>query len=338
MKLATGAVVLGAVLLAFAAYQGTVRPSDGLGDIPSEVRTAFYLWQKQYNVNFKCLKDMGYRMGIFAQTYAKIKEVNAQQKDYELGLNQFAHLKYEEFKAKYTGFNFDPNYERNVEETNEVKQTPTSVDWRQQGAVNPIKNQGQCGSCWAFSATAAVEGIWKISGHTLISFSEQQLVDCSTSYGNQGCNGGLMDNAFKYINAKGQETEATYPYKAVQGTCKYNSGSVVGKISGYTDVAKNSCSGLLAQAANQVVSVAIDAQNIMNYKSGIFNNANCGTSLDHGVAVVGYGADSSGNTFWIVRNSWGTSWGEQGYIRMSRSVSTTTGICGICMAASSPKA
>lgn len=338
MKAITGIAVLGAALLAIAALQGRHKPVEG--SIGAPVRQAFTSWMKQYKMTFATPVEFKYRLSVFAKNLAYIKEVNGQQKDYQLGLNQFSHLTYVEFKAKYTGLNYDPEYERNIEEDNSVGQTPTSVDWRTQGAVNPVKNQGQCGSCWAFSATAAIEGIWKIAGNTLQNLAEQQMVDCSTSFGNQGCNGGLMDNAFKYIiSVKGQEPTSSYPYTAVQGTCRFSATKIVSKISGYSDVPKNNCKTLLTFAAAQPTSVAIDAQKIMNYQSGVFSDANCGTSLDHGVAVVGYGTDPSSNKqFWIVRNSWGASWGEQGYIRMDRNVMTTTGICGICMSASAPKA
>jgi len=336
MKAVVGVAVLGAILLAFSGFQSHKKIGT---QVEAPVKEAFAAWAKQYSVTFATPVEYKYRLGVFAKTLANIKMVNSQQNDYELGLNQFSHMDYAEFKAKHTGFNYNPNAERNVEVDNSLRQAPTSVDWRTQGAVNPVKNQGNCGSCWAFSATAAVEGIWKISGHTLQNLAEQQLVDCSAKFGNQGCNGGLMDDAFKYlISVKGQEPTSAYPYTAKQGLCKFNAGNIVASISGYADVAKNSCAQLLTAAAKQVVSVAIDAQNIQSYKSGIFSNANCGTSLDHGVSVVGYGADSSNTPYWIVRNSWGATWGEQGYIRMSRAVSTTTGICGICMSASYPKA
>jgi KDEL-tailed cysteine endopeptidase len=339
MKAITGIAVLGAVLLAYTALQGRQKIVGAQVEAP--IREAFAAWAKEYKVIFATPVEYKYRLSVFAKTLAYIKEVNNKQNDYELGLNQFSHMTYEEFKPKYTGLNYNPNYERNiVEEEINLKQAPTSVDWRTQGAVNPVKNQGQCGSCWAFSATAAIEGIWKIAGNTLQNLAEQQMVDCSAAFGNNGCNGGLMDNAFKYIiSVKGQEPTSTYPYTAVKGTCKFSSAKIAAHISGYADVPKNNCKTLLTFATAQPTSVAIDATKIQSYKSGVFSDALCGTNLDHGVAVVGFGTDApTGKQFWIVRNSWGASWGEQGYIRMDRNVSPTTGICGICMAASAPKA
>jgi len=304
--------------------------------VNTPVKEAFTAWMKEYKMTFATPKEFNYRLAVFGQTLAKITEVNSQQNDYKLGLNKFSHMTYEEFKAKYTGLQVPADYTRVLREESSMLQQSASVDWRTQGAVNPIKDQGQCGSCWAFSATAGMEGIWKISGNSLQNQAEQQLVDCSTSFGNNGCNGGWMDYAFKYIiSVGGQMPTSAYPYTATQGKCKFAASQIVAKIKGYNDVPKGDCATLLKFATAQPTSVAIDAQAIMNYQSGIFNNRFCGTQLDHGVAVVGYGTSGSQN-FWIVRNSWGTSWGEQGYIRMDRDVMPKTGICGICQAASAP--
>jgi len=172
----------------------------------------------------------------------------------------------------------------------------------------------------------------------LQNFAEQQLVDCSTLYGNHGCNGGLMDNAFKYIMSKGLTLTANYPYKAVNGKCDTQAVSKkVAHISSYKDVSANDSSALQAAASQRVVSVAIQANAIMSYTGGVFDNDACGTQLNHGVSVVGYGNDSaSGKNFWIVRNSWGATWGEQGYIRMVIKPGKSQGECGINMDPSYP--
>ncbi len=202
----------------------------------------------------------------------------------------------------------------------ELDITVGDVDWTSQGAVTAIKNQGQCGSCWAFSTTGALEGLSKIGYGSLQSFSEQQLVDCSGSYGNQACNGGLMDNAFKYVKDHGIVHEDEYPYKAVKQTCSKNGGPF--KISGFTDI-KN-CNDLANALTGRPISVAVDASNWSSYKTGIFNN--CATKLNHGVLLTGVTGGA-----WRVKNSWGTSWGEQGFIRL-----TAGNTCGICNVASYP--
>ena len=185
---------------------------------------------------------------------------------------------------------------------------------------------------------AATEGITKLSTGSLVSLSEQELVDCDVDGMDQGCNGGLMDNAFDFIiNNGGLATEASYPYKAADGTCKTKKSAAT--ITGYEDVPANSESSLLKAVAKQPVSVAIDAggSDFQHYSSGVFTGE-CGTELDHGVTAVGYGTDTDGTKYWLIKNSWGTSWGEKGYIKMQRDVDAEEGLCGIAMQASYPTA
>ncbi|KAF9591097.1 hypothetical protein IFM89_001441 [Coptis chinensis] len=218
---------------------------------------------------------------------------------------------------------------------------PSSMDWRKKGAVTPIKDQGQCGSCWAFSTVASMEGITQLTTGTLISLSEQELVDCDVNGEDQGCEGGLMDDAFDFIvQNHGLATEGTYPYKAIDGTCdKKKEASHAANITGHEDVPANDEKALLKAVANQPIAVAIDAggSDFQFYSSGVFTGE-CGTQLDHGVTAVGYGTASDGTKYWLVKNSWGTAWGENGYIRMQRDIGAAEGICGIAMMASYPTA
>jgi KDEL-tailed cysteine endopeptidase len=256
---------------------------------------------------------------------------------YKLAVNHLADMTEEEYKQLlgYRKISNDlPQYE--ILDTSSV---PVSVDWRDQGAVNAVKNQGSCGSCWAFSAVAAIEGRHAISSGQLLSLSEQQLVDCSKSFGNLGCRGGEMDSAFKYAEQNALELESVYPYKGVGGTCQYKSTEGQVTVIDFVDVAPNDPDQLKAAVAEGPVSVAIEADKMVFqfYSSGVFSSTSCGTNLDHGVVVVGYGSEN-GKDYWIVRNSWGASWGEQGYIRIQNTGAKDAGICGINMQPSYPKA
>jgi cathepsin L len=254
-----------------------------------------------------------------------VREHNAKNSDYQMSYTgPFAAMTNEEYKQTlgYKPENTWGSLPRLGEHV--ATEAPTSVDWTTKGAVTPVKNQGQCGSCWAFSTTGSTEGAWKLAGNALASLSEQQLVDCDKV--DDGCSGGLMDNGFKFLKSNGACSESSYPYKATDGTCKQSSCDMVipaGGVTGYTDVSGES--DLESAVAQQPVSVAIEADQsgFQLYSSGVFTGS-CGTQLDHGVLAVGYGTDG-GQAYWKVKNSWGASWGDNGYIRMAKG----TNQCGI---------
>ncbi|KAG0525079.1 hypothetical protein BDA96_06G024600 [Sorghum bicolor] len=252
---------------------------------------------------------------------AFVESFNANKNNkFWLGVNQFADLTTEEFKANK---GFKPTSAEKVPTTGfkyenlSVSALPTAVDWRTKGAVTPIKNQGQCGCCWAFSAVAAMEGIVKLSTGNLISLSKQELVDCDTHSMDEGC-------------------EVQLPYKAVDGKCKGGSKSAA-TIKGHEDVPVNNEAALMKAVANQPVSVAVDASDrtFMLYSGGVMTGS-CGTELDHGIAAIGYGMESDGTKYWILKNSWGTTWGEKGFLRMEKDITDKRGMCGLAMKPSYP--
>ncbi|KAL4185714.1 hypothetical protein AMTRI_Chr10g7330 [Amborella trichopoda] len=306
----------------------------------SSMSARFEQWMAIHGRQYMDAREKEQRSQIFEENLKFIDSVNAEGRPYKLSANKFADLTNDEFRVTRMGFKGHecaarasdaPFMYANVS-------APTSMDWRKKGAVTPVKDQGQCGCCWAFSAVAAMEGIHQIKTGKLVSLSEQEVVDCDTKGEDQGCNGGLMDDAFKFIiNNHGLTTEAKYPYKAVDGTCKKAS-SIAATITGYEDVPTNNEKALLKAVTSQPVSVAIDASGyeFQFYSGGIFTG-NCGTELDHGVTAVGYGT-SGGTKYWLVKNSWGEQWGEAGYIRMQRDVASKEGLCGIAMQPSYPTA
>jgi len=214
---------------------------------------------------------------------------------------------------------------------------PATWNWVPKGAVTHIKNQQQCGSCWSFSTTGSTEGCHFITTKKLVALSEQNLMDCSTSEGNQGCDGGLMTQAMDYIiSNKGVDTEKSYPYTAEDGTCHFSKANIGATLKSYTNVNTGDENDLQAKVYLGPTSVAIDASqsSFQFYNSGVYSDPDCSTSqLDHGVLAVGWGTDS-GSAYWIVKNSWGTDWGQQGYIWMSRNKNNQ---CGIATMATLPK-
>lgn len=286
--------------------------------------------------------ERDYRNSVYNNNIAKIHLHNLGDHSWSMGVNKFADLTADEFAARYTGGLLAPK-RRSLRSKYSIAPLnttalPTSVDWTTKGAVTPIKNQEQCGSCWAFSTTGSVEGAWFLAKGNLTSLSEQQLVDCSGPEGNQGCNGGLMDQAFQYIiDNKGITTEEAYPYTAQDGTCQSSGKPIAATLSGYKDVTANSETALLTAIAQQPVSVAVEAdQNVFQFYTGGVMDSTCGTALDHGVLAVGYGTES-GKDYYKVKNSWGADWGMKGYILLARGAKfNPSGQCGIQMVASYP--
>ena len=239
-------------------------------------------------------------------------------------MNKFSDWTEEEFEAILT-------YQETMHADTIVEVEPSAnavpIDWRTLGAVQAIKDQGSCGSCWSFSAVSAVESAWEIAHGTLFSLSEQQLVDCHVC---DGCNGGSSETAFVYYQTHYAMTEASYPYKGVDGTCQYNINDNAGvETTGYSTTTPGDINEMQSVLAQQPIAISIYVNlKFQLYQSGIFNDINCPTqSHNHAVNIVGWGRDStSGLDYWILRNSWGTGWGESGYMNVQ--INQGPGICG----------
>jgi len=309
---------------------------------------AFEKFVKDFEKAYETAEEKATRYGIFKENRVYIKKMNEDNDGVTFDINQFADLTHDEFAEKYIGGGVKPELKKMWEGVPYLGQhkysgaaLPDSVDWVSKGAVTPVKNQGQCGSCWAFSTTGSLEGAWEIATGKLVSLSEQQLVDCSKAEGNQGCNGGLMDNGFTYFKTAAACTEESYPYDAASGTCKADKCTKAiaeGDVTGFKDVSHDDANALKEAVATGPVSIAIEADKgaFQFYKSGVMSQK-CGTQLDHGVLLVGYGTEN-GKDYWKVKNSWGASWGEEGYILLDRGSSPdgAAGECGLMQQASYP--
>jgi len=303
------------------------------------------LWKNTHNKRYSDAEEH-VRRAIWESNLNKVQQHNLQADlgvhSYWLGMNKFADLTIDEFVKQMNGYNVTMRQSRAPNQRvfafdPTLGDLPDTVDWRDKGYVTGIKDQGQCGSCWAFSSTGSLEGQHFKATGKLVSLSEQNLVDCSTKQGNQGCNGGLMDQAFDYIKVNnGIDTEDSYPYEAVDDECRFKAANVGATDTGFTDITSKDESALQqAVATVGPISVAIDASHssFQLYKKGVYNELFCSqTRLDHGVLAVGYGTDS-GKDYWLVKNSWGTGWGDEGYIKMTRNKRNQ---CGIATAASYP--
>lgn len=285
--------------------------------------TEFRTFLDTHRVGYGTTEEYNYRLGVFQANLARIEELNAANPHATFGVNQFADRTPEEM-SKLMNLQV-PRQSSTAKFIPAVNAQP--VDWTEMWAT--VKDQGQCGSCWAFSATAAFEARYALAqGQKTVTtlFAEQELVDCDPK--SYGCNGGWMDNAFEYLETHGFCTEAQYPYTARDGTCKATSCTSGPSDKAYVDIPSKNEDSLISQLANGPVSVAVDASTWSFYKSGVMTS--CGTGLNHGVTLVAY--NPNGTAYSKIRNSWGRSWGEAGYIRIAAGKDT----CGYADVASYP--
>jgi len=319
-----------------------------------DLTKAWHEFKQEFNKIYETLHEDEQRMKIWLENLLHIENHNEKFHNNEstckLKMNDFGDLTNEEFVAQRNGYKLEMKKD-NVSQRPPVymldldydeSKLPKNVDWREEGYVTEVKDQGQCGSCWSFSTTGALEGQMKRKTGTLVSLSEQNLIDCSRREGNMGCNGGLMDNAFSYIKEQhGIDSEASYPYEMRDDQpCRFKESEIAGEDVGFVDIPQFSERHLADALATQgPVSVAIDAahRSFQFYSEGIYYEPRCSpTQLDHGVLAVGYGVDETldgHNQYWIVKNSWSERWGDKGFIKMAKGRDNH---CGIATAASYP--
>ncbi|GMI27092.1 hypothetical protein TeGR_g2518 [Tetraparma gracilis] len=341
---------------------------------PSYYEGKFEAWMKEHSIEIS-KEEYDVRLGHFSELDDRIELHNAKNMTYTLGHNEYSHMSWEEFreaknigspmpeKPHLLGLSRDESNKHTADgppafadhwwcfadwmpfcgdSPSDNDDIDMTSDWVEKGGVTDVKDQGSCGSCWSFSTTGAVEGAYFLKTGSLVAFSEQQLVDCDIDGDDAGCNGGLMDNAFKWIKSNGGLCkEDDYAYKAKQGTCQTTCEEVDGSaVSAWVDV-QQSDKAMESALDQQPVSIAIEAdqRDFQSYSGGVLT-ASCGTNLDHGVLAVGYGTmkfeGADDIDYYRVKNSWGPSWGKDGYIYLERGVSQSGGQCGMLMAASYP--
>lgn len=293
----------------------------------NEISTAtwdfYYHWKKTFNKQYTSdqdnIKIYAFKNNVDFVTNFKATHPNAK---YTVSLNQFSDLNSSEFSSTFVALNLKDHIHDGKFLTSEL---PKSVDWRKKNVVTPIKDQGQMGSAIITTAIEALESLYAIKTGNLITLSTQQIVDCESD-------ATFYTNIFNYTQHNGIESDSAYP-SGPKGICKFNEREVIFQNSGYVEVPKNDLDQLAAAVSLQPLAVAIDAQSLQMYSGGIINE--CTTNVDHTVLLVGYDSESTAD-YWIVKNSWGTSWGENGYARLMKTSGKGVGTCGIATDASYP--
>lgn len=320
--------------------------SDGLRDFEASVlqvigharhSLSFARFAHRYGKKYETVEEMRLRFSIFSENLELIKSTNRKGLPYQLAINHFADWSWEEFQRHRLGAaqNCSATFKGNHKLTDDA--LPETKDWRELGIVSPVKDQGHCGSCWTFSTTGALEAAYHQAFGKRISLSEQQLVDCAQAFNNFGCNGGLPSQAFEYIKYNGGlDTEEAYPYTGKDGVCKFSSENVGVQVIDSVNITLGAEDELKhAVALVRPVSVAFEVvDGFRFYKSGVYTSTTCGSTpmdVNHAVVAVGYGVEN-GVPYWLIKNSWGKEWGDNGYFKMELGKN----MCGVATCASYP--
>ncbi len=290
----------------------------------------FESWRVKHNKTYNSSLDRKNKFLNWFENSIFIKKHNLENNGFTLAHNKFSDIKDEWKERNWKNSKMSYYYYAPPLEKKEIVGLPEEVDWRKHNLVTDVKDQQQCGSCWAFSAVGSMEGQHAKKSKKLLSLSESQIIDCDVDGGDEGCDGGWMDGAFQYvIKQGGLETEKNYPYEPTDESCLFNKSDVVARFSSFKDIVGGEAGLKEAVATIGPISVAIDASmnSFQLYKEGVYYDKDCSQSiLDHGVLVVGYGTTKDKKDYWIVKNSWGKDWGENGYILMSRNRNNSCGI------------
>jgi len=304
---------------------------DSLGDTSQSASDLWEAWKAKHNKYYPSMQER-YRFIVFQENLNYVNSFNSQNNDTKLGLNKFADLTSSEFSKIYASGAFQsPAKEANIAyNSHKPKNLPDTFDWRSFGGVTQVKDQGKCGGCWAFSAVGSLEGFYFINNKTLLSFSEQQIIDC-VSGTDQGCDGGFPSDGINYASKNGLELEIDYPFTAKDGNCNFNSAKAFSLNNILSYVTPNSSSHLKEAIVNGPVSVLVEADQkaFQLYSKGVIKSG-CGAQTNHAVLAVGYQKVGLIEAF-IVKNSWGADWGDQGYVYIStiENENKGKGVCGI---------
>ena len=341
--LAITAIALAASAGMFVGLKNRGDSSNSLltGPQGARIQKAYQEWKVKNRRLYGTPAESSFRKTVFAKNFIKIDDVNNKNLNYKFALNQFSDLTAEEIKAQYFGLGNPKDLKlttsrRRLEEDSEtikgLGQLASHKDWETDSDLGEVVHQGGCGSCYSFATVISLEHQYYKKNGKRVDISKQELVDCSKGFGNSGCRGGWMHQAYDYVLQNGGlQLSSSYPYFSAEGsTCKQNSAkNVKGLLSSYVRIDEHDNHHIMRALEHAVVPSAVDASDLSFYSSGVYDNKECRSDINHAIVIVGYGQDANGTKYWKIRNSWGNYWGENGYFKLLRHEGRAEGICGI---------